>query len=80
VPALLRRRPLRAQRRRIEGTHCQPDADEIMRWLRGFKAAPGMTFVTHGEPSASDALRHRIEEQLGWPCIVPDHGQEVALT
>ena len=38
-----------------------------------------MTFITHGEPSASDALRHRIEEELGWPCLVPDHGQKVEL-
>ena len=39
-----------------------------------------MTFITHGEPAASDALRHRIEEELGWPCLVPDHGQKVELT
>jgi metallo-beta-lactamase family protein len=39
-----------------------------------------MTFVTHGEPTASDALRARIEEELGWPCLVPEHGQQVGLS
>jgi metallo-beta-lactamase family protein len=38
-----------------------------------------MTFVVHGEPAASDALRHRIEEELGWRCMVPDHAQKVEL-
>jgi metallo-beta-lactamase family protein len=39
-----------------------------------------MTFITHGEPAASDALRHRIEEELRWACIVPDYRDEVALS
>ena len=71
--------PVRAQVSNLEMLSAHADADEIMRWLHGFKAAPRTTFVTHGEPSAADALRHRIEEQLGWPCLVPDHGQKVEL-
>ena len=71
--------PVRAQVDNLDMLSAHADADEIMRWLRGFKAAPRMTFMTHGEPSASDALRHRIEEELGWPCLVPDHGQKVEL-
>jgi metallo-beta-lactamase family protein len=55
------------------------DSDEILRWLRGFTRAPRMTFVTHGEPTASDALRHRIEEELGWSCMVPEQLQKVEL-
>ncbi len=39
-----------------------------------------MTFITHGEPEAADALRHRIEEELGWPCTVPDYRDETELT
>ena len=56
------------------------DADEILRWLHGFRTPPKMTFITHGEPVASDELRHRIEEELGWPCMVPDHGQRCELS
>ena len=55
------------------------DANEIMRWLSGFEAAPRKTFVVHGEPDASDALRHRIQEELGWDCEVPEQGQRVGL-
>ena len=70
---------VRAQVRNLDMLSAHADADEIMRWLGGFKAAPRMTFVIHGEASASDALRHRIEEELRWPCMVPDHGQRVEL-
>ena len=72
--------PVRAQVRNLEMLSAHADADEIMRWLRGFKAPPKMTFITHGEPVATDALRHRIEEELGWRCMAAEHMQRVELT
>jgi len=71
--------PVRAEVKNLEMLSAHADADEILRWLKGFKTPPRAAFVTHGEPSASDALRHRIEEELGWTCVVPDHGQRVDL-
>lgn len=55
------------------------DSNEIMRWLSGFTTPPRRTFVVHGEPEASDALRHRIQEDLGWDCLVPEQGERVEL-
>jgi metallo-beta-lactamase family protein len=72
--------PVRAAVRTLDMLSAHADTDEIMRWLKGFRKAPRMTFVTHGEPTASDTLRHRIEEELGWPCLVPEHGQQVDLS
>jgi metallo-beta-lactamase family protein len=72
--------PVRAEVKNLDMLSGHADAGEIMRWLRGFKSAPKMTFITHGEPAASDALRRRIEEELKWPCTVPEHGQQVELT
>lgn len=71
--------PVRAHVHNLDMLSAHADADEIMRWLSGFKKPPRMTFVTHGEPVSSDALRHRIEEELGWPCTVPELGQTVTL-
>jgi metallo-beta-lactamase family protein len=71
--------PVHAQVKLLDSLSAHADADEILRWLHGFRVSPRMTFVTHGEPAASDALRHRIEEELGWPCTVPDHGQHCEL-
>jgi metallo-beta-lactamase family protein len=56
------------------------DSNEIMAWLGHFEAQPKMTFVVHGEASAADALRHRIKEELDWPCVVPEHQEQVELT
>lgn len=53
------------------------DADEIMAWLKALRTPPRQTYITHGEPAAADALRLRIEEELGWPCRVPEY-REVA--
>ena len=72
--------PVRAKVANIESLSAHADADEILRWLTGFRKPPRTTFITHGEPAASDAVRHRIEEQLGWNCIVPEQGQTVSLS
>lgn len=71
--------PVRAKVANLEMLSAHADADEILRWLKTAARPPRMTFVTHGEPAASDALRHRIEEELGWNCVVPEHGQRVEL-
>lgn len=55
------------------------DADEILRWLRGFRRAPRSTFIVHGEPAASDALRVRLGRELGWSASVPLQGQVFEL-
>jgi metallo-beta-lactamase family protein len=55
------------------------DADEILRWLGGFRRPPRRVFVVHGEPEASDALRVRIARELGWDAAVPRQDEEFAL-
>jgi metallo-beta-lactamase family protein len=55
------------------------DADEMLAWLRQLKRAPRHIFVTHGEPAASDALRYRIEHELGWEASVPEYRDTVEL-
>ncbi|MDU0955268.1 MAG: MBL fold metallo-hydrolase RNA specificity domain-containing protein, partial [Bradyrhizobium sp.] len=71
--------PVRAEVTNLEMLSAHADAYEILRWLKGFKTPPRRTFITHGEFSASDALRKRIAEELGWACIIPDQGQQVDL-
>ncbi|AEB85709.1 MULTISPECIES: MBL fold metallo-hydrolase [Comamonadaceae] len=71
--------PIRAEVASLGSLSAHADAGEILQWMRGFDAAPQMTFVTHGEPSAADAMRSRIEHELGWPCRVPDYLETVEL-
>ncbi len=71
--------PVRAEVLNLSMLSAHADADEIMRWLSGFQRPPAQTFIVHGEPAASDVLRQRIEETLGWNCHVPEHGEQVGL-
>jgi metallo-beta-lactamase family protein len=50
-----------------------------MRWLRGFESPPRGVFLNHGEPAAADALRFRIEHELGWHVAIPDHNEQVPI-
>ena len=72
--------PVRAEVQNLSMLSAHADADEILRWLRNFRQPPRMTFITHGEPSASDALRLRIHDELGWSCTVPEHLERADLT
>ena len=71
--------PIRAEVENLEMLSAHADAGEILQWLRGFQRAPTMTFITHGEPAAADALRRRIQSELRWPCSVPDQLETAAL-
>ena len=70
---------VKAQVSHLEGFSGHADAAELMAWLGGFHTAPRQTFVVHGEPAASDALRSRIADELGWPVKVPEHLAQVEL-
>jgi metallo-beta-lactamase family protein len=72
--------PVRAEVDNLHMLSAHADADEIMAWLRNFRKPPKRTFITHGEPDAADALRHRIGEELGWSCTVPEYRDTVELT
>jgi metallo-beta-lactamase family protein len=71
--------PVRAEVAMLDGLSAHADASEIVSWLKGFERPPRMTYVTHGEPIAADALRLRIEEELGWAVRVPEHSETVKL-
>lgn len=65
---------IRAEVADLEMLSAHADANEIMRWLSGFQTPPKATFIVHGEPSASEALRQRIEADISWKCSVAQMG------
>jgi metallo-beta-lactamase family protein len=71
--------PIRAEVAIINNLSAHADGAEILDWLKHFETPPRETFVTHGEPAAADALRHRIEEELHWRARVPDYLESVSL-
>ena len=71
--------PVRAEVSHLEGLSGHADADELMQWLRGFERAPAQAFVVHGEAHAADALRTRIQDELGWRVRVPEQLESATL-
>lgn len=72
--------PVRAEVKNLSMLSAHADADEIMRWLGGFHRPPKHTFIVHGEPAAADALRLRIQDELGWVCHVAEQNEAAVLT
>jgi metallo-beta-lactamase family protein len=65
--------PIRAEIVSLDQLSSHADYREIVNWLGHFDVSPAETFITHGEPAAADALRHRLKEELGWNCSVPEY-------
>ncbi len=71
--------PIRAEIAEIDSLSAHADAGEILFWLSQFKRPPKTIFITHGEPSAAEALKGQIESKLGVTCVVPAYLQRVTL-
>ena len=71
--------PIHAEVVQLSSFSGHADADELLAWMRGSDGAPRMTYVTHGEPDAADALRGRIARELRWDARVPEHLERVSL-
>ena len=71
--------PIRAEVADLSMLSAHADADEILRWLSGFRRSPKKTFIVHGEVNASEALRARIASQKAWQCSVPQQDETFEL-
>jgi metallo-beta-lactamase family protein len=71
--------PVLAEVANLPALSAHADSDELMRWLSGFRHAPARTFIVHGEAEAAEALRVRIDKDLGWNAAVPRQDQAFDL-
>jgi metallo-beta-lactamase family protein len=71
--------PVRAGVAAIDSLSAHADAAELMAWLGSCPSPPRRAYIVHGEPSASDALRRTLTDDLGWATHVPVHGEAVEL-
>jgi metallo-beta-lactamase family protein len=70
---------VRARISQIQGLSAHADYAELIAWLKASGIAPRHVFVTHGEPAAADALRRRLQEELGWKAETPEMAEVVHL-
>jgi metallo-beta-lactamase family protein len=72
--------PVRAEILYTDTLSAHADADELVAWAARIDPAPRTTFLTHGEPDASNALAQRLRDELGYEVEVPEMGQQVELS
>jgi metallo-beta-lactamase family protein len=71
--------PIRAEVIQLQSFSGHADSDELIAWMRATPRAPAMTYITHGEPDAADALRARVKRELGREVRVAEHLERVPL-
>ena len=71
--------PIRAQVAALEQFSDHADPPELLEWLRTFASRPGVTYLVHGEPSASSQLRDLMKKELGWNVEVAEYMERVGV-
>jgi len=71
--------PVRAGVEDLPMLSAHADANELLRWLSGFRRPPSRVFIVHGEDEASEALRIRVGRELEWNTVVPRQDQVFEL-
>ncbi len=71
--------PIRAQVAALEQFSDHADPPELLEWLRTFANKPGVTYLVHGEPSASSQLRDLMKKELGWNVQVAEYMERVEM-
>lgn len=55
----------------IDGLSAHADTEELIQWVKGIEKKPRRIFLNHGEEPALNALKYRLETELGIETIVP---------
>ncbi|MBN8836172.1 MAG: MBL fold metallo-hydrolase [Sphingobacteriia bacterium] len=71
--------PIKAEIKEVSGLSAHADQSELLQWLKHFKHLPEKIFLVHGEPSAQEALRVKIHDELNIPVEIQKQNQETVL-
>ena len=72
---------VKAQIKMLDGFSAHADAEQIVDWMRALTAPrPAKVFLVHGEGHAQEAMRERINEELGLEVYAPFLGDAVTIS
>ncbi len=71
--------PVLAQIEKLDNMSAHADYGEILTWMENFSVTPRKVFVVHGELTAAQSMKDKIEEKFGWNAVVPEHKQTEEL-
>lgn len=72
--------PIRAEVAKLDLFSAHADQGDIIAWLRKTQFPPQRVYIVHGEPAASEVLREKIRETLGYKVHIPAMNETVDLT
>ena len=64
--------PVHARIEYLQGLSGHADQRELLNWVADITEAPSEVHIVHGEAQASDALRVKLRDQLGWKAKIPN--------
>ena len=71
---------VKARIQMLEGFSAHADAAQIVAWMGAITAPrPAKVFLVHGEGQVQEALKERIQEELGWEVYAPFLGDIVTI-
>lgn len=63
--------PVKAEIHHIESLSAHADQQGLLNWTSEIKNIPEQTFLIHGEPTAQDVLRLKLQDTYGWKVSIP---------
>ncbi|WOD42965.1 MBL fold metallo-hydrolase [Hwangdonia lutea] len=63
--------PVKATIACVESLSAHADQSELIHWMGNIKNIPETVFLIHGEPTALDAFRAKIQDTYGWQVKIP---------
>ena len=63
--------PVKAQIHHIESLSAHADQQGLLEWMSNIRNIPEKVFLIHGEPTALDALRVKIQDTYKWRIQIP---------
>lgn len=67
--------PVKAEILKLDNMSAHADYGELLEWMSHFTKKPRKIFIIHGEQSAAESLKQKIEDRYGWQAIVPTYKQ-----
>ncbi|MDN6281035.1 MAG: MBL fold metallo-hydrolase [Psychroflexus sp.] len=71
--------PVKAEVHHIESLSAHADQAELLDWTSEIKNRPEKIFLIHGEPTAQDALRVKLQDHYHWDVTIPKLNETIEL-
>ncbi len=71
--------PVNASIKSVESLSAHAEQKDLINWMSGIKNIPENVFLIHGEPTAIDAFRVKIQDTYKWHVSTPKLNENVRL-